>query len=260
MEIIKIDINKIKEYENNAKDHPEWQITQICKSIQEFGFNDPIAVNGDFQIIEGHGRYLACKKLGIEEIPCIILKNLTEAQERAYIIAHNKLTINTGFDFEKLEYELNALKIDGFDLELTGFDKNEFVKIFDLGEETEEENVEVETPYTTKIETPVYTPKGIKPNIKELVDVKKYTSLIEEIEKSDISDEEKSFLKMAATRHIVFDYENIAEYYSHSDKGTKELFENSALVIIDFNKAIEQGYVNLTKETLESLGVEYEEE
>lgn len=121
MEIIKIDINKIKEYENNAKDHPEWQIAQISKSIQEFGFNDPIAINGDFQIIEGHGRYLACKKLGIEEIPCIILKNLTEAQERAYIIAHNKLTINTGFDRDKLMYELNSLKIEGIDIEAFGF-------------------------------------------------------------------------------------------------------------------------------------------
>lgn len=121
MEIIKIDINKIKEYENNAKDHPEWQIAQISKSIQEFGFNDPITINGDFQIIEGHGRYLACKKLGIEEIPCIVLKNLTEAQERAYIIAHNKLTINTGFDRDKLMYELNSLKIEGIDIEAFGF-------------------------------------------------------------------------------------------------------------------------------------------
>lgn len=78
LKIINKNINDIKEYENNAKEHPQWQIEQIANSIQEFGFNDPIAINADNQIIEGHGRLLAAKKLGLTEIPCIVLEGLTE--------------------------------------------------------------------------------------------------------------------------------------------------------------------------------------
>lgn len=132
MEELKIvikNINDIKEYENNAKEHPDWQIEQIANSIQEFGFNDPIAINEDNQIIEGHGRLLAAKQLGLTEIPCIVLTGLTEVQERAYIIAHNKTTMNTDFDLDRLQYELNALKVEGFDLELTGFSEYEVEKL-----------------------------------------------------------------------------------------------------------------------------------
>lgn len=123
IEMIKID--EISEYENNAKQHPEWHVEQIAKSIKEFGFNDPIAVNEMNGVIEGHGRLRAAKLLDMEEIPCIRLTGLTEVQERAYIIAHNKLTMNTDFDLEKLEYELNALQIENFDLEIMGFEDSE---------------------------------------------------------------------------------------------------------------------------------------
>lgn len=129
LKIVLKNINDIKEYENNAKEHPDWQIEQIANSIQEFGFNDPIAINEDNQIIEGHGRLLAAKKLGLTEIPCIVLTGLTEVQERAYIIAHNKTTMNTDFDLDRLQYELNALKVEGFDLELTGFSEYEVEKL-----------------------------------------------------------------------------------------------------------------------------------
>ncbi len=129
LKIVLKNINDIKEYDNNAKEHPDWQIEQIANSIQEFGFNDPIAINGDNQIIEGHGRLLAAKQLGLTEIPCIVLTGLTEVQERAYIIAHNKTTMNTDFDLDRLQYELNALKVEDFDLELTGFSEYEIEKL-----------------------------------------------------------------------------------------------------------------------------------
>lgn len=129
LKIENISINEITEYENNAKEHPEWQIEQIANSIQEFGFNDPIAINADNQIIEGHGRLLAAKQLGLTEIPCIVLTGLTEVQERAYIIAHNKIVMNTDFDIDRLQYELNALKVEDFDLELTGFSEYEIEKL-----------------------------------------------------------------------------------------------------------------------------------
>ena len=129
MEIFNINIEEIKEYENNSKLHPKWQIEQIINSIQEFGFNDPIAIDEDNTIIEGHGRYLACRELGYKTIPCIRLSDLNEEQKRAYIIAHNKLTLNTEFDIDKLEYELNALQVIGFDVELTGFDETEIEEL-----------------------------------------------------------------------------------------------------------------------------------
>ena len=129
LKIENISINEITEYKNNAKEHPEWQIEQIANSIQEFGFNDPIAINADNQIIEGHGRLLAAKQLGLTEIPCIVLTGLTEVQERAYIIAHNKIAMNTDFDIDRLQYELNALKVEDFDLELTGFSEYEIEKL-----------------------------------------------------------------------------------------------------------------------------------
>ena len=125
LKIINKNIDDIKEYKNNAKEHPDWQIEQIANSINEFWFNDPIAINADNQIIEGHGRLLAAKQLGLIEVPCIVLTGLTEVQERAYIIAHNKTTMNTDFDLDRLQYELNALKVEGFDLALTGFSDDE---------------------------------------------------------------------------------------------------------------------------------------
>lgn len=124
-----ISLDKITPYENNAKEHPDWQIAQIKNSIEQFGFNDPIAVNENMGIIEGHGRYLAAKELGLKEVPCIILSGMTADEERAYKIAHNKLTMNTGFNLEVLEYELNALKVEDFNLSLTGFSEEELLEM-----------------------------------------------------------------------------------------------------------------------------------
>lgn len=105
-------------YENNAKIHTSEQIEQIKKSIEEFGFNDPIAVWKDNEIIEGHGRLIAAKDLGIETVPVIRLDNLTDEQRKAYALVHNKLTMNTGFDFELLDLELESI---GLDMEQFGF-------------------------------------------------------------------------------------------------------------------------------------------
>lgn len=135
LKIINKNIDDIKEYENNAKEHPEWQIEQIANSIQEFGFNDPIAINADNQIIEGHGRFLAAKQLGLTKIPCFVLTGLTEAQERAYSIIHNKATMNTDFDLDRLHYELNALKVMEFNLSLTGFSEYEIENLLIENEE-----------------------------------------------------------------------------------------------------------------------------
>lgn len=119
MEIVKIKISDVIPYENNAKEHPEEQINQIKNSIQEFGNNDPIAIDENNVIIEGHGRYLALKELGYDEIECIVLTNLTEEQKSAYRIVHNQLTMNTGWDEERLKEELDNITLDMRELGLT---------------------------------------------------------------------------------------------------------------------------------------------
>lgn len=129
--MLKIDyipIEKIKPYEKNAKLHPKEQIEQIKKSIQQFGFNDPIALwHGE--IVEGHGRYIAGKELGMKELPVIYLDDLTDEQRRAYMLAHNKLTMNSGFDIDLLNEELADLSFDmgdfGFEITQTIADDEE---------------------------------------------------------------------------------------------------------------------------------------
>ena len=129
MKIEKVKIKEIKLYENNAKIHPEWQVEQIKNSIIEFGFNDPIAIDENNVIIEGHGRYLALKELDYTEVEIIRLDHLTENKKNAYILAHNKLTLNTAFDTDILKYELNKLRTEDFDLRLTGFENYEIEEL-----------------------------------------------------------------------------------------------------------------------------------
>lgn len=119
---------------------------------------------------------------------------------------------------------------------------NMFAELF--GEEIPKK----ENEYTSKIKAPIYEPKNKKPNILELVDTSKANRLIREIEKSEVSPEEKKFLIESAKRHNVFNYSLIADYYAHASKEMQELMENSALVIIDFDKAIRNGYVKFSEE------------
>ena len=123
-----VEIDKLKPYENNAKIHPEEQVEQIANSIKEFGFINPILIDGDYNIIAGHGRLLGAKKLNMSEVPCLFVEDLTETQKRAYILADNKLTENGEWDLEILKEELIALDDLDFDIELTGFslDDSEF--------------------------------------------------------------------------------------------------------------------------------------
>ena len=101
--------------------------------------------------------------------------------------------------------------------------------------------------YTAKIESPQYEPRGEKPTLSEAYDLTRYKELMAEIEASDVPEEEKIFLRFAATRHIVFNYEMLADYYAHSEKETQKLFESSVLVIIDFQDAIQKGFVKINE-------------
>ena len=125
MKITQKKVTELIPYVNNSRTHSDEQVAQIAASIKEFGWTNPILVDGDNGIIAGHGRLMAARKLGHKEVPTIELKDLTETQKRAYIIADNKLALNAGWDNELLMIELEGILADGFELELMGFDPSE---------------------------------------------------------------------------------------------------------------------------------------
>lgn len=117
-----VPIKRLKPYENNARTHNEKQIEKIANSIKEFGFINPVLIDSDYGVIAGHGRIEGAKKLGMLDVPCLFIEDLTEEQKRAYIIADNKLALDAGWDYELLKLELEELNDLDFDISLTGFD------------------------------------------------------------------------------------------------------------------------------------------
>lgn len=244
MEILNLKIQDLVPYLNNARTHSDYQISQIASSIQEFGWTNPILIDGDNGIIAGHGRIKAAQKLNMTEVPAIQLKGLTDPQKRAYILADNRLALNADWDNNLLSVELGLLHEDGFDLELTGFTEDEIEGFLFIPKEQAEG---LSDEYSKKITLPTYEPKGEKPDISTLTNSQKTMQLVSEITASTLTDEEKAFLIRAAGRHIVFDYHQIAEYYCHASPEMQDLMEKSALVLIDFNKAVSGGFIQMSK-------------
>ena len=129
MKIEQIKTADLIPYVRNSRTHSEAQVAQIAGSIKEFGFTNPVLIDGDNGIIAGHGRVMAAQKLGLDNVPCLRLAHLTEAQKRAYVIADNKLALNSGWDQEMLINELKGLREEDFDLSLTGFDDAELATL-----------------------------------------------------------------------------------------------------------------------------------
>jgi DNA modification methylase len=130
-------LDKLIPFAKNPRTHSDAQVAQIAASIAEFGFNNPILVDSRAGIIAGHGRLLAARKLGMSEVPVIVLDQLTETQKRAYIIADNKLAENAGWDDELLQLQLAALQKEDFHLHLLGFDDEELARLL-AGQEAAE--------------------------------------------------------------------------------------------------------------------------
>lgn len=137
MEIEFLDIDSLTPYINNARTHSNEQIENIANSITEFGFTNPVLIDSDGGIIAGHGRVMACEMLGINEIPCIRLNNLTPIQKAAYVIADNKIQMNAGWDYSLLKSELLLLTESEIDINLMGFSANEISSIMMEREEGE---------------------------------------------------------------------------------------------------------------------------
>lgn len=132
-EVEMLPVEALIPYARNARTHSDEQVAQVAASIREFGFTNPVLVSAENDIIAGHGRVMAARKLGLEKVPCIRLAHLTETQRRAYVLADNKLALNSGWDEELLKVELGFLQDDkDFDLGLTGFSETELLALLSV--------------------------------------------------------------------------------------------------------------------------------
>ena len=238
-------MNEIKFDKRNYRKHDKKNKSLIKKSLEKFGAGRSIVVDAEGEIIGGNGVYEQAQKLGLKtkivetdgsELVVVKRTDLKTDDEKrkALAVMDNSTSDTSEFDLELLTTDFSVDELSDFGIELP--------------EEKEEDN----SKYSIKIKPPVYTKKKEKkPKLSECVDLEKYNQLKKEIENNkNISEEERTLLLLASTRHICFNYENIAEYYCHCSDDTKSLMEKNALVIVDINKAIEYGFVKYTEEII----------
>lgn len=234
MDILEMNVDDLIPYENNPRKN-DAAVEKVALSISAFGFKVPIVIDSNNVIVTGHTRAKAAKKLGLTTVPCIKADDLTDEQIKAFRLAGNKVSEFSEWDDEKLLAELEAL--GDVDMSLYGFD---FPDDDEDGDDTDDT-------YTSETNIPQYEITGDVPDISELVDTEKTDELLQEIENSDLGYDEKQFLKQAAQRHLVFNYKKVAEYYAAASEEMQNLMEKSALVIIDYNDAIANGYTVLSE-------------
>ncbi|HEI6819521.1 TPA: ParB N-terminal domain-containing protein, partial [Yersinia enterocolitica] len=178
IEITYRDKKALKAYAQNVIKHPEKQVEQIADSIKTFGWTNPVLIDEKNEIIAGHGRLLAADVLGIEQIPCVILEGLSEAEKRTYRIADNKIPLNGSWDQDMLTLELSELQDLDIDLSVTGFSDTE---LEDLLSDGVAEIQGDDDRYTSKVETPIYEPSETQPLVSELYDEEKTQALKQNI-------------------------------------------------------------------------------
>ena len=230
-----VKISKVKGNPSNPRIIKNDKFKKLVKSIQEFPEMlklRPIVVDEDMMVLGGNMRLKASKDAGLKEVWIEVAEGLTEEQKKEFIVKDN-------VGFGEWEWDMLANEWDSVQLAEWGLD---------VWENQDDSIIEDDDTYTRKIVAPTYEPKNEKPNIVDLFNTKKADELIYKIKQADLSEEELMFLSHCALRHTVYDYSKIADFYAHSSKKIQELMEDSALVIIDFDKAIEKGYVKLTKD------------
>ena len=238
MQIIDKPVKDLIPYKNNPRNNDN-AVNAVAASIKEFGFKVPIVIDKNNVIVAGHTRHKAALQLGLDNVPCIIADDLTDTQIKAYRLADNKVGELAEWNDELQFLELSELDALGFDMLQFGFEELQA-------------KLEADTTYTNTINIPQYEIKGEKPELSECYDTLRAEQLIEEIENSHCSKAEKEFLKLAAYRHNKFNYQKIAEYYAEASEELQKLMEKSALVIIDYEDAIANGYTKL-KNDLEEM-------
>src|SRR5574344_1114861 len=125
-----VPLENLVPYVNNARTHSPEQVNKLRASLREFGFVNPVIIDKDYGIIAGHGRVMAAREEHMDEVPCVLVDYLTEAQKKAYILADNRFALDAGWDEEMLRVEVEALQGEDFDVSLTGFDEKELSDLF----------------------------------------------------------------------------------------------------------------------------------
>ena len=229
-----VKLYKIKGNPNNPRIIKNDKFKKLVTSIKEFPEmleKRPIVVDEDMMVLGGNMRLKASKDAGLKEVWIDIAEGWTKEQKDEFVVKDN-------VNFGEWEWDMLANEWDSVQLAEWGLD---------VWENQDDAIVEDDDTYTRKIVAPTYEPKNEKPNIVDLFDTKKADELIDKIKEADVTEEELMFLSHCALRHTVYDYSKIADFYAHSSKEIQELMEDSALVLIDFNKALENGYVKFTE-------------
>jgi ParB-like chromosome segregation protein Spo0J len=255
MKTIQLPLEKLIAYAGNPRKN-DHAVETVASAIKRFGFRVPVLAKSDGSLIDGHLRVKAAKHLGMKDVPVVLCDDLSEADIKALRISINRMAELAEWDTELLSTELEGLAAEGFTLDDVGFDADSLEEL-GVNDDIFEDK---DNPYTAKVEAPIYKPTGKKPEVQELCDQDKFKLLLQSIKASGLSQEQKAFLELAAARHIVFDYQQIAEYYAHADAELQKLMEHSALIIIDFNKAIEAGFVKLTERVADQFKQDIEDE
>lgn len=241
-----VDVTKLQTHPENPR---RGDLEAIKSSIKTNGFYGALVANRETgYILAGNHRYLAACELGYKHVPVIWI-SVSEAEGRRILAADNRTSDLGDYDTYALSNLLNELRSDGM-LEGTGYTDSALDELIDsLGEIADEFEDDA---YTRKIESPIYEPKGERPKLKELFDDTRTQELLSKIQAdTTLDDAQRRFLTLAAHRHTVFRYDKIAEYYAHAGAALQGHIEDSAMVIIDFNKAIELGFVKLKDEVAE---------
>ena len=226
----------------NWRMHPEAQQNALRGVLAEVGIADALLArelpDGTLELVDGHLRTDIDPNT---KWPVLVL-DVTKEEADKLLATVDPLAAMAEPDPEKLEALLAEVSTESEAVEAMLADLRDAAGILADADEQEEES-----PYTNKIIAPVYEPKGERPPLSALIDRDKTQELIEGIDAADLPDDVKEFLRLAAERHTVFNFRQIAEYYCHADAVLQDLMERSGLVIIDFNKAIEYGFVHLTE-------------
>ena len=237
-----VDWSTLRPHPRNPNRHPPEQIALLSKNIRALGWRHPVIVSrlSGF-VVAGHARIEAAKLLNINAVPVDYQPFASTEEETAYLIADNRIAELAERDNAILKDLLQELDTGANDMDLTGYTEQALEELMTQTHQEEDQT------YTNKIIAPVYTPKGDNPTIATLIDRTKTDRLKAEIEAAQLPADIAGFLKDAAERHTVFHFGRIAEWYCHATPQVQDLMERSGMVIIDFKKAIEYGFVHLTE-------------
>jgi len=263
MKIEEMSVTELRFDDENARLHPEHNRSLLRASLEKFGQRKPIVVTTDNRVIAGNGTLLAATELGWEKISVVRApEDWTDEMIRAFAIADNRASDLSEFDPTVLQEQLDSLKVADFDFDALGFNE---IDLRELGEVSltsgkPQGGSEDGHSYTPKIAVPQYEIVGDEPQIFELYDTTRSDALQDAVDKAKLPEDIAEFLRIAAYRHTVFNYEKIAEYYPHAPAKIQRLIEASALVIIDSEDAIKQGFATFQQALTDLIEADHDAE